>query len=179
MKARFFAAPRSERWIFESLTVWLAQRMANAYFGEPEQRSLTRLLYGLQMFPQISEELDITLSWQDDPDMECGANDDLYRESIKSIRYSEEGLVIAMGQTCLAYFEGSHYLRSFYDMLDGRERRDYLESWLGEFEDLAEPSTPVSIEDHSTPGQVDNPPLSAFWEPNTRILTDVLGDGTA
>lgn len=156
----------------------LVTRLAGAHFEEHESRGITRLLYGLQRFPRVSEDLKITLSWRDDYDTPCGANDDLYRESICSIQYRQEGLFLAKGETLLAYYEDHHYVRSLYDNLQGDERQAFLKVWMNEFIGLSDASTPVSIEDLSSSGEVDFPPLSELWNSDIRIVTDVLGDSS-
>ncbi len=154
----------------------LATRLSGAQLYAHEHRGLTRLLYGLQQFPRVSEKLKITLSWRDDDDTPRGVNDDSYRDSILSIRYAEDGVHLSKGETLLAYNERHSYVRHFYDMLEGRERQVFLQAWMAEFNGLSDASTPVSVEDLSASGELDVPPLSELCNSNVRSLTDVLGD---
>jgi hypothetical protein len=175
LRERYFFAPRSEQWLFQDLTMLLVTRLGGAHLDERESRGLTRLLYGLQQFPRVSEKLKVTLSWRDDYDTPCGVNNNLYRESICSVRYSEDGVFLMKGDTLLAYNESHSYVRSFYDELKGHERQVFLESWMAEFSGLSDASTPVSVGDHSSSGEVDVPPLSELWNSEIRILTAPLG----
>jgi hypothetical protein len=61
----------------------------------------------------------------------------------------------------IQYFANSNHCIHIYEMLEGEEKRQAAESRLDEFEaDMQDPDV-MSIEDYSTAGLVDEPPIDS------------------
>lgn len=150
MRQDCYFISRSERWVVASLARSIGRRLLLDTVNLAQQRSLMRLLFGLQRFPRITQGLDIHVEW---PDVGTAC----------LIRLTEEHLSIERGHTRLQYFVGSHHLIDFYQIPVGAERAHLLENWLPLFDGIEDPGTTLSIEDYSIGDEADEPPLNELW----------------
>jgi len=159
-----------EQWVIEFLANAIARRLLAERLSDTSRRTLTRTLYGLQRFPRVTPGLSVTLTWRNrDPDPGEPVGD-----VIHSVAIGSEDLTIAKGHRRLQYFaSGDHHLIDFFEVLEAERRAEFLKDWLREFEDLANPSLPLHIEDRSTGEMSDQPPLSEFWNHDFNDICEI------
>jgi hypothetical protein len=162
-----FSAPRCERWVFDYFATLLARRLALPSLDERERTGMTRLLHGVQAFPRIVRDLRVCVSWR-------GGFDPSLRENWFSIGYTCEEVRFQMGHTRLEYFARSNQLFVMHEHLEGEARERFLDSWIEEFEELADAALSIHVEDLSNGFEVDKPPLSEFWDKRVRIISDMF-----
>lgn len=161
MRQDCYFIPRSERWVIASLARSVGRRLMLVSMNLTQRRSLMRLLFGLQRFPRITQGLDIHIEWSD-------------VESACLLRLTNEHLSIERGHTRIQYFVGSHHLIDLFQQPVGAERAHHLENWLPLFDGIDDPDTVLSVEDHSTGDEADEPPLNEQWsEPLPPIFFDM------
>jgi len=165
-----YGVAHDEQWVIEFLANAIARRLFAERLSDAYRRTLTRTLYGLQRFPRVTPGLSVTLTWRNrDPDPGEPVGD-----IIHSVAIGPEDLTIAKGHRQLQYFSsGDHHLIDFSEVLEGERRAEFLTDWLREFEDLANPSLPLHIEDLSAGKMSDQPPLSEFWNHDFNDICEI------
>lgn len=145
-----FAIPPEDAWLISRLSRIIARRLANGSDTSDTRRSLLRALFALQRLPVVDAGLSISI---------CAGRHQLEfsRENFGFVSYTDDWHT----EFHIQYFANSNHCIHIYNMLEGEEKRHAAESRLDEFEaDMEEPDA-MTIEDHSTPGSVDEPPIDS------------------
>jgi len=150
MIATSFAIPPEDAWLIARLSRVIAKRLAYGSDTSDSRCSLLRALFALQRLPVVDSSLSMSI---------CAGRHQLAFscENLSFFSYTDDWHT----EFRIQYFANSNHCIHIYEMLEGEEKRQAAESRLDEFEaDMQEPDV-MSIEDYSTAGLVDEPPIDS------------------
>lgn len=175
MSEKFYCANREERWVIEFFANAISRRLATGGITDFYRRPLTRLLYGLQKFPNVTPGLALSLYWyESEPDPYV---DDIEYTCV--IHINDEELSFAYGNARLHYMRDSSLLINMYSHLIREERRIFLKDWIPWFQGIAEVRQPLMFVDDSKGEEVDKPSLSVLWREGIEpVMFENLDDET-
>jgi hypothetical protein len=145
--------PPDDAWVIARLSRLIAARIIVGSHTVEQRRSLLRALFGLQRLPVLFPDLKLCIS----------AGQQLLRldwNAVEFVRFTEDWHTAFR----LQYFESGCQCIDGNTLLDGDARQQAMLFHLDEFEHALEEGEQISIEDLSTPGQIDEPPIDEYLE---------------
>lgn len=150
MIATSFAIPPEDAWLVSRLCRIISSRLVYGTDTSDARRGLLRALFGLQRLPAVESELSISI---------CAGRHqfEFSQENFGFISYTDDWHT----EFRIQFFASSNHCIHIFEMLEGEARRHAAEFRLDEFEaDMQEPDA-MSIEDLSTAGPIDEPPIDS------------------
>jgi hypothetical protein len=153
MSATLVAIPPEDACIVARLSRILAKRLVHGNDGPEQRQGLMRALLGLQRLPVLTADLVISISagrcqLEIDPD------------HFGFVSYTEDWHT----EFRIQYFSRSSHCIVGFDTLEGSERLEATNCRLDNFEAAMDEPDGISIEDLSTAGVVDEPPIDDFLD---------------
>ncbi len=153
MSTSLVVIPPEDACVIARLSRILVKRLVHGSDAPAVRQTLMRALFGLQRLPILIPDLSISISagrcqFQIDAE-HCGL-----------VSYTEDWHT----EFRIQYFSGSSHCIEGFETLEGDEKISAAKLRLDNFEAAMEEPDELSVEDHSTPGAADEPPIDDYLE---------------
>ncbi len=153
MSTSLVVIPPEDACVIARLSQVFAKRLVHGHDAPARRQTLMRALFGLQRLPILIPDLSISISagrFQFQIDSEhCGF-----------VSYTEDWHT----EFRIQYFSGSSHCIEGVEILEGEEKIAAAKLRLDDFEAAMDAPDELSVEDHSTPGAADEPPIDDYLE---------------
>ncbi len=153
MSKTLVAIPPEDSCLVARLSRILAKRLVHGNDEPAQRQSLMRALFGLQRLPVLIPDLTISISAG-----RCQFQIDA--EHFGLVSYTADWHT----EFRIQYFTGSSHCIVGFNTLEGEEKLAAAMDRLDDFEAAMDEPDELSIEDVSTPGAVDEPPIDDYLE---------------
>lgn len=151
MSTTLVVVPPDDASVIARLARILAKRLVHGADGSSQRQTLLRALFGLQRLPVLLPDLNLSISaglCQLQIDSEhCGF-----------VSYTDDGHT----EFRIQYFAGSSHCIRGFEFLEGDERIAAATLRLDDFEEALDEADELTVEDYSTPGAADEPPIDDY-----------------
>lgn len=153
MSTSLVVIPPEDACVIARLSRILVKRLVHGSDAPAVRQTLMRALFGLQRLPILIPDLSISISagrcqFQIDAE-HCGL-----------VSYTEDWHT----EFRILYFSGSSHCIEGFETLEGDEKISAAKLRLDNFEAAIGEPDELTVEDHSTPGAADEPPIDDYLE---------------
>lgn len=131
----------------------LAKRLVHGSDTPARRQTLLRALFGLQRLPTLIPDLNISISAG-----RCQLHIDA--EHCGFVSFTEDWHT----EFRIQYFPGSSHCIEWFQTLEGEEKIAAAMLRLDDFAEAMDEAGELSVEDYSTPGVADEPPIDDYLE---------------
>jgi hypothetical protein len=153
MSTTLVVVPPEDAPVIARLARILAKRLVYGSDMPSQRQTLSRALFGLQRLPILLPDLNLSISaglCQLQIDSEhCGF-----------VSYTDDGHT----EFRIQYFAGSSHCIKGFEFLEGEDKIAAATLRLDDFEAAFDEADELSVEDYSTPGAADEPPIDDYLE---------------
>lgn len=153
MSTSLVVIPPEDASVIARLSQILVKRLVHGSDAPARRRTLMRALFGLQRLPILIPDVNISISagW-------CKFQID--SEHCGFVSFTDDWHT----EFRIQYFAGSSHCIEGFETLEGEEKIAAAKLRLDEFAAAMEEPDQLSVEDHSTPGAADEPPIDDYLE---------------
>jgi hypothetical protein len=153
MSTSLVVIPPEDACVIARLSQVFAKRLVHGSDAPAQRQTLMRALFGLQRLPTLIPDLNISISagrcqFQIDSE-HCGF-----------VSYTEDWHT----EFRIQYFPGSSHCIEGFETLDGEEKIAAAKLRLDDLAAAMDEADELSVEDYSTPGAADEPPIDDYLE---------------
>lgn len=153
MSTSLVVIPPEDACVIARLCQILARRLVHGCDAPARRQSLMRALFGLQRLPTLIPDLNISIS--------AGRCQFLIdSQHCGFVSFTEDWHT----EFRIQYFAGSAHCIEGFETLEGEEKIAAAKLRLDDFEAAMYGPDELSVEDHSTPGAADEPPIDDYLE---------------
>lgn len=153
MSTSVVVIPPEDALVIGRLSQVLARRLVNGCDTPARRQTLMRALFGLQRLPTLIPDLNISISAG-----RCQLQID--SEHCGFVSFTEDGHT----EFRIQYFPGSSHCIEWFHTLEGEEKIVAAMLRLDDFAEAMGETGELSVEDYSTPGVADEPPIDGYLE---------------
>lgn len=153
MSTTLVAVPPEDAPIISRLASILARRLVQGNDEPVQRQALLRALFALQRLPVLASDLSVSISAGY---CQLAINSEQYG----FYSYTDDGHT----EFRIEYFTGTSHCICGYDFLEGEEKTAAAHARLDDFASDMETGQSLIIEDNSTAGEIDVPPIDDYLE---------------
>lgn len=153
MSTSLVVIPPEDACVVARLSQILARRLVHGSDAPVRRQTLMRALFGLQRLPILIPDLNTSISAG-----RCQLQID--SEHCGFVSYTEDWHT----EFRIQYFPGSAHCIEWLQTLEGEEKIAAAMLRLDDFAEAMDEEAELSVEDYSTPGVVDEPPIDDYLE---------------